>query len=256
MPCAEMGVTGACPHRARDEPVGQLSEQDAADGRRLLEASRRVDRVSGRERLTTRGITRDDLAGVHADPHRQFHPELHTEDCAQLGDAGSQVERPPNRPEGIVFVGRREAEHAHHRVSDVLLHLPAVRPQCARRNLEVARLDIPQHLWIETLPERRRADEVAEDDRDQRAPRARVRLAERESALGAEACVVRPEVAAGRAGPQPRHRSLDRTPQAARIVQPSPSGATAHASWLATTPGRIPVGGGASTGRGRRDRTG
>ena len=49
-------------------------------------------------------------------------------------------------------MGRREAEDAHHRVSDVLLHLPAVRPQCARRNLEVARLDIPQHLGSRRSP--------------------------------------------------------------------------------------------------------
>ena len=184
--CADMGVSGACPDHAREEPVGELSEQDAADGRRLLEADRGVDRVPGGERLTTRGITRDDLAGVHSDPHGQFHPELHTENCAQLGDAGSQVERSPNRPESIVFVGRREAEHAHHRVSDVLLHLPAVSPQGARRSLEVARLDAPQHFRIETLPERRRADEIAEDDRDQRPPltrraprRARIRTGSR-----------------------------------------------------------------------------
>ena len=203
---------GARPHRARDEPVGQLAQQDAADGRGLLEASRGVDRVPGGERLTARGITRDDLAGVHADPHGQVHPELDTKICAQLGDAGSQVERSPNRPESIVFVGRREAEDAHHRVSDVLLHLPAVSPQGARRSLEVARLDVPQHFRIEALPERGRTDEIAEDDRDQRPPLTRRRLAERESAAGAEARVVRREVAARRAGTEPTHRVVDRTP--------------------------------------------
>ena len=212
MPRAEIGVTGARPHRARDEPVGQLAEQDAADGRGLLEASRGVDRVPGGERLTARGITRDDLARVHADSHGQFHPELHTKIRAQLGDAGSQVERSPNRPERIVFVGRREAEYAHHRVSDVLLHLPAVRQQGARRSLEVARLDTPQHLRVKALPERGRADKIAEDDRDQRPPLARRRLAERESA--------REQKRASSAARLPhdgqvrsrRHRVVDRTP--------------------------------------------
>ena len=181
------------------------------------------------------------------DPVLSENGELRTKIRTQLRDPCSQVECSPNRPEGIVFVGCREAEDAHHRVSDVLLHLPAVSPQGTRRSLEVARLDIPEHFRIETLPKRSRADKVAEDDRDQRPPITRRRLAERESAAGAEK----------RASSAPRlphdgqvrcrvtGLSIGRR-QAARAVQPSPPRATAHASWLPTTPDRIPLGRGAS----------
>ena len=63
-------------HRLRpDRVTGQserlLADEDLAGSGGLLETSRGVDRIPGHQRLSGRGIARDDLARVDADPRRE-----------------------------------------------------------------------------------------------------------------------------------------------------------------------------------------
>ena len=59
------------PDRVAGQPIGLRTDQDLAGRGRLLETGGGVDGVAGHERLPGRGIARDDLAGVHADPRRR-----------------------------------------------------------------------------------------------------------------------------------------------------------------------------------------
>ena len=59
----------------------------------------------------------------------------------------------------------RHPEDRHHRVADELLHRPAVRLDDRLHPLEVARQQRPQRLGIRRLPQRGRADHVAEQHR-------------------------------------------------------------------------------------------
>ena len=58
----------------------------------------------------------------------------------------------------------RDPEHSHHRVADELLHRAAVALDDRLHPLEVAGKQRPDRLRVGRLPERRRADDVAEQD--------------------------------------------------------------------------------------------
>jgi hypothetical protein len=72
-------------------------------------------------------------------------------------------------------VGEGQAEHRHHGVADELLDSPAVQLDDALHPLEVAGQHGAQRLRVHRLAERRRAGDIAEDDRD-RLPDAGSRI--------------------------------------------------------------------------------
>ena len=84
--------------------------------------------------------------------------------------------RRPHRPEGVVFVGEREAEDGHHGVTDELLDRAAVPFQHRAHPLVPARHHPAERLRIEPLAERRRLDQIAEEHGDDLAHRARRRM--------------------------------------------------------------------------------
>jgi hypothetical protein len=103
-----------------DEALGHDADQDLASPGCLLEPLRRVDGVARGERR--RMVSRHDLAGVDPDSDSKGRNASSSEGGVQPVDGFLHVERSSHRPQRIVLVRAREAEHGHHRVADELLH--------------------------------------------------------------------------------------------------------------------------------------
>ena len=113
--------------------------------------------------------------------------------------AGDELERGPHRPLGVVLLRDRRAPDGHHGVADELLDRAAVALDHRPRAVEVAREQLAHLLRVARLRQRREADQVGEQHRDQAAlgdrgvaSRCRLchdggRLQERRAALAAEA---------------------------------------------------------------------
>ena len=139
--------------RVAHERERRRTKQDVAGLRRLLESGSDVDRVSRREPLLR---ARDHLPGVDADPGLDL----------ELGQRVAHLGRRPHRPQRVVLVRDRHAEHRHHRVADELLHRPAVALDDRLHPLEVAGEQGSQGLRIHRLAKGSRAGDVAEENGD------------------------------------------------------------------------------------------
>ena len=140
-----------------DERPGRLADEHLSRLGRLLEAGCDVDRVADHEGFTLRRIAGEHVAGVDPDPGL---------DLAHLPDRVAHLEGRPQRPQRVVLVHRRDAEHCHEGVADHLLDRPAVAlDRRAHRRVEPGH-DAAHHLRIRPLGERCRADDVAEEDGD------------------------------------------------------------------------------------------
>ena len=174
--------------RVLDERIRRRPDQDAARLRRLLEALRQVDRVTGDEGFSGRRIARDDLSGVDPDPAGQLDPPPLAELVVQPVETSLHLPPGPHGAERVVLVDDRDAEDGHHLVAPEPLHRAAVPPDDLRHRLRVPRHHSPGRLGIGCLAERRRAHRVAEEDRHRLAhlePRMAT-LRERRAAGGAE----------------------------------------------------------------------
>ena len=130
-----------------------LVEQGLAGLGRLLQPRGDVDGVTGGEPLLGPG---NHLAATDADPPRDAEPgqcELHLRRCSE----GTHC---------VVLVHGREPEDRHHRVADELLDDAAVALYDRLHPLEVTRQQSPQRFRIDGFPERRRADDIAEEHGD------------------------------------------------------------------------------------------
>ena len=144
-----------------------------------------VDEVA-RDHALVRGADRDrGLAGQDAGPGLDRRPER--------ADRVDELERGPDGALGVVLVGGRRAPHGHDRVADELLDRAAVAADDVARQVEVAGQQLAGVLGVAALGERREADEVGEQDRD-------------EAALGDRACVRRGRPAARRSRRRGRQR--------------------------------------------------
>jgi hypothetical protein len=130
-------------------------------GGRLLEAGGDVDGVAGDERLALSAD--DDLARVDADAGLE----------PVLGDRGAHLRGGADCAQGVVLVRDRYPEDRHGRIPDELLHDPAVPLDDRAEVLEVAAHAGAQRLRVSRLPERGRADKVAENDGEDLALLAR-----------------------------------------------------------------------------------
>src|SRR5262249_47180050 len=119
-----------------------------------LEPGGDVDGVAGHEGLA---LTRDDAAGVDADPELR---------AAELRGRAYGTQR-------VVLVGLRHAEDRHDGVADELLDAAAVAPQRGARLGEPLVLVRPHRRGVAGLAERGRADGVREEDGDDLAHLAR-----------------------------------------------------------------------------------
>ena len=108
------------------------------------------------------------------------------------GDRRAHLERGANGAQRVVLVRDGDPEDGHHRVADELLDGAAVTLEDRAKILEVAPHPCAQRLGIRRLAERRRTDEVAEEDGDDLALLARgLGRHERRPTCAAEARVVR-----------------------------------------------------------------
>ena len=145
-------------------PPGGVSDQDRSGVCRGLDPGGRVHQVAGDHALSFGPERHRRLAGGHPGPCPQIlGTDLHSQRDHGLG----QVDGGPHGPFGIVTLGGRRSPHGHDRVSDELLDRTAVAPHDLLCGLEVAPQQIPNLLGIALLRERREADQVGEQDRDE-----------------------------------------------------------------------------------------
>ena len=136
--------------RSAHEARGLGAQQDGARSRRFLEPRCDVDGVPGREPFLR---ARDDLAGVDPDPRLDAEPGQRVQDL-RCG---------PHRPQSVVLVQRRDAEHGHHGVAHELLDRSSMAFHDLLDALEVAEEERTQGLRIDRLAEGGRAFDVAEE---------------------------------------------------------------------------------------------
>ena len=138
---------------AQREPVRRGAEQNLARFRELLEAGGDVDGLAGRER----GVAGagHDLAGLDADPSLEL----------ELVDALEDLERSADGALRVVLVRLRNAEGGHHGVARELLDRTAVALDAARDAVEELRHAPAYDFRVARRDERRRVDEVDEQDR-------------------------------------------------------------------------------------------
>jgi hypothetical protein len=149
--------------RVADEPERLGSDQDLPRLRRLLEPGRDVDRVSGDKPLLR---ARNDLAGVEPNAQRQRRAVIALELFIELPKRHAHLCRRTHRPERIVLVQDRDAEHRHDGIADEFLHRALVPLDHLPHRVEIARHDPTQRLWIKPLPQRGRATHITKADRD------------------------------------------------------------------------------------------
>jgi hypothetical protein len=154
-------------HRVLDEQARRLADQDLVRPRGLFEPLRRVDGVAGHERLRAR--TCDDLAARDADADAERRPAFCGELVVQVLELLAHLDRRLHRAQGVVLVDVRHAEDGHDRVADEFLYRAAVTLDRHAHRVVPASEDVSERLRVECFPERRRPDEVAEEDRDRLA---------------------------------------------------------------------------------------
>ena len=183
-----------------------LGDEDLVRIGGLLEPRRCVDGVAGDDPgLGARLARGDDVACVHADPHREADAVTAVERVVQLAEAASHPESRPKRPRRVVLVRDRRAEDGHHRVADELLDGSAFCLDLLAHGLGVGAEHVLEVFRVQRLAERRRPRDVRkEHGHDPALGRARGPLGrERPAAARAEAGVVGVLGRTGRAG---RHR--------------------------------------------------
>ena len=106
------------------------------------------------------------LAGEHAGARAQIR---RADSAPSAATAATRSSAGTHRPLGVVLLGDRRAPDRHHGVADELLDRAAVALDQRARRLEVAREQLPHLLGVAALRQRREADEVGEQDRDEPA---------------------------------------------------------------------------------------
>ncbi len=140
-------------HGVPDEPPRVRADQYLACRSALLEPGGDVDGVAGDQRVDLPG---HHLARVDADPRGE----------AERRHRSAHLPGGPHRPQRIVLVRHRHAEHRHHRVTHELLHRAAVALEDHAHPFVVRAHRRAQRLRVDAMAERRRAAQIAEQDRD------------------------------------------------------------------------------------------
>ena len=137
-----------------DEQARLSANQDLTGSCRLLQPGRDIDGVARHECLTL--ASDDDPAGV--DPDARLEPVL--------ADRLTHLRRCAGRTQRVVLVRDRYPEDSHDRVADELLDGATMSLEDDAKILEVPAHPCTQRLRIGRLPESRRTDKVAEENRD------------------------------------------------------------------------------------------
>ena len=149
-------------HLLGDEALGRLAEQHVAVARLLLEPRRHVDGVAHHVGVI---VARDHLSGVDRDAQ--------TDVARQSGLLGDQLaegllhaDRGAHGADGVVLGHAGHAEAGEHAVAEKLHDGSAMRFHHRAHRAVVAVHQAAGGLRIQALVQRRRSDQVGEDDRD------------------------------------------------------------------------------------------
>ena len=202
------------------------AEQDIARPGRLLEPRGHVHCVPRHERVA---LTRHHRARIHADPRVQ----------TELVDDVAQLDRGANRAQGVVLPRNRNPEDGHHRVTDELLHRPPMTLQHHPRRLVVPVHQGPQRLRVRAVTDRRRACQVAEEDRHDLSYLTLGRRPERSTAARAKSEPARTLATAPGADDHREESMPGQRRLSAAHVDPSRDGQTRHVGLAESTPCRL-----------------
>ncbi len=147
-------------HARRDQAPRRFAEHDVAVPALLLQPRRHVHRVADD---VVAGAAHHHLAGVDGDAEpRHGEHGLHADQRPKrlLHRGGG-----PHGAERVVLRHPLQTEGRHHAVAEELHDRAAVRVDDRTQRLVVALHHAPRRLGVEPLVERRRADQVGEDDR-------------------------------------------------------------------------------------------
>jgi hypothetical protein len=156
---------------ALDLALGRGADDDAAAARDLLQAVGDVDglaeRVPGVVPVQLAPLDADDdRPGVHADPHREVDAVGRFHLVRVLGDCTLDRERRADRALGVVLVRDRGAEEGEHLVADELRHRPVEAADLLGHDAHDLVDEELRALRAELLADRRRADDVGHEHRD------------------------------------------------------------------------------------------
>jgi hypothetical protein len=141
-------------------PIGRLVDEDPVDRSSILETCGCVDDVARGHSLARLGASvqpDERLSRRDGDPHL---------DIVLLDRPLTNRKAGANGTLGIVLVGCRRAEERHDRVADELLDGAAVALELGAKALVIRAEERFDVFGIESFSAARKADEVAEDDRD------------------------------------------------------------------------------------------
>ena len=143
--------------------VGVVGDQDAADGRRVLEPAGDIDGIAhGRELSRGADVADQDWAGVDANAHRQRRAVLLAETGQRLlhGECGAQGLF------GIILAVYVRPPQRHHRIADVLVNDAAPRSDLVIQHLPKRVHQLCDVLVVEGFAERGEAGDISEEDGD------------------------------------------------------------------------------------------
>ena len=149
--------------RIAHQTAGASSDQDLAGLGRLLESRRGVHHVPEQRRV---GRTHDDLTGGNADLHLQLHAPLTLQRPVESGQPRAHLVGGAQGAQRVVLMQHREAEHADYGISDELLDPAAMLLDRVTHLREILAHHSPEGFRVQTLTQRRRADDVAEHGGD------------------------------------------------------------------------------------------
>ena len=156
----EQQLTGRLEH---DGPggraVGRLADEDGPGLGDRLQPAGGVHEVAGDHALVGRAEGDRGLAGQD--------PGARLDGWAQRPDRVDQLQGGAHRPFGVVLVGGGCTPHGHDRIADELLDRPAVAADHPSGEVEVPGQELSGVLRVAALRDRREADEVGEEDRDE-----------------------------------------------------------------------------------------
>ena len=148
--------------RRRRKPVGGLVHPDLSWRCARLDPGRGVHRIARRHALADRAQGDRHLPGHHSHPGRQVRNAcLRTQHRHGI----EQFQPGAHRPFRVVLTRDRGTPDCHHRITDELLHHPAVAVDHGPRRVEVARQQLSDLLRIPRLRQRREPHQIGEQHR-------------------------------------------------------------------------------------------
>ena len=166
LPFAVTGSRGSYSKSFSRHSVRALADDDAADGRMLLQSCRGVHDVARDHSFSFRGPRAQcdhRLAAVHGPANCEFEIWMLG---VELVDRGQDAQRRVHRALGIVFVRDRRTEDRHDSIADELLHRPAEPLDLLLHTRVVRTQTRADILRIGLLGRRGEPDEVDEENGD------------------------------------------------------------------------------------------